>query len=150
MFSIIKSGMETAMHELAVISNNISNANSNGFKKSLSSFSDFAAGLRFANHLWKGWIASRCTYSNVQRMSQNACRRKKAVSPPASHLVGWQQGHWVRSGLSAVAPRKRQCKRKPGKRTPTASMLPASLFVLMAQSSGTRQTANAGPATTAI
>ena len=45
MFSIIKSGMETAMHELAVISNNISNANSNGFKKSLSSFSDFAAGL---------------------------------------------------------------------------------------------------------
>ena len=45
MFSIIKSGMETAMHELAVISNNISNANSNGFKKSLSSFSDFAAVL---------------------------------------------------------------------------------------------------------
>ena len=45
MLSIIKSGMETAMHELAVISNNISNANSNGFKKSLTSFSDFAGGL---------------------------------------------------------------------------------------------------------
>ncbi|MEK9570757.1 MAG: flagellar hook basal-body protein [Paracoccaceae bacterium] len=45
MFSIIKSGMATAMHELAVISNNVSNANSNGFKKSLVSFSDFAGGL---------------------------------------------------------------------------------------------------------
>ena len=45
MFSIIKSGMSSAMHELAVISNNISNANSNGFKKSLVAFSDFAGGL---------------------------------------------------------------------------------------------------------
>ena len=45
MFSIIKSGMATAMHELSVISNNVSNANSNGFKKSLVSFSDFAGGL---------------------------------------------------------------------------------------------------------
>ena len=31
--------------ELSVISNNISNANSNGFKKSLVAFSDFAGGL---------------------------------------------------------------------------------------------------------
>ena len=45
MFSIIKSGMSSAMHELAVISNNVSNANSNGFKKSLVAFSDFAGGL---------------------------------------------------------------------------------------------------------
>ena len=45
MFSIIKSGMSSAMHELSVISNNISNANSNGFKKSLVAFSDFAGGL---------------------------------------------------------------------------------------------------------
>ena len=45
MFSIIKSGMSSAMHELSVISNNVSNANSNGFKKSLVAFSDFAGGL---------------------------------------------------------------------------------------------------------
>ena len=37
--------MSSAMHELSVISNNISNANSNGFKKSLVAFSDFAGGL---------------------------------------------------------------------------------------------------------
>tara|TARA_B100000900_G_scaffold337912_1_gene299942 strand:- start:520 stop:1332 length:813 start_codon:yes stop_codon:yes gene_type:complete len=45
MYSIIKSGMASAMHELSVISNNVSNANSNGFKKSLASFADFAGGL---------------------------------------------------------------------------------------------------------
>lgn len=37
--------MASAMHELSIISNNISNANSNGFKKSLVSFADFAGGL---------------------------------------------------------------------------------------------------------
>lgn len=37
--------MASAMHELSVISNNVSNANSNGFKKSLVSFADFAGGL---------------------------------------------------------------------------------------------------------
>lgn len=45
MYSIIKSGMASAMHELSVISNNVSNANSNGFKKSLASFADLAGGL---------------------------------------------------------------------------------------------------------
>ena len=40
MFSLIKSGMASAMHELSVVSNNISNANSIGFKKSLVSFSN--------------------------------------------------------------------------------------------------------------
>ena len=40
MFSLIKSGMATAMHELAVISNNIANANSSGFKKTSVAFSD--------------------------------------------------------------------------------------------------------------
>ena len=40
MFSLIKSGMATAMHELAVISNNIANANSTGFKKKSVAFSD--------------------------------------------------------------------------------------------------------------
>lgn len=40
MFSLIKSGMASAMHELSVVSNNISNANSTGFKKSLVSFSN--------------------------------------------------------------------------------------------------------------
>ena len=44
MFSVIKSGMETAMKDLAVISNNISNANSTGFKKSTVSFSEFFNG----------------------------------------------------------------------------------------------------------
>ena len=33
MFSLIKSGMASAIHELSVVSNNISNANSTGFKK---------------------------------------------------------------------------------------------------------------------
>ena len=32
MFSLIKSGMASAMHELSVVSNNISNANSIGSK----------------------------------------------------------------------------------------------------------------------
>ena len=40
MFSLIKSGMATAMHELSVVSNNIANANSNGFKKTLVAFSE--------------------------------------------------------------------------------------------------------------
>ena len=40
MFSLIKSGMATAMHELGVISNNIANANSSGFKKTSVAFSD--------------------------------------------------------------------------------------------------------------
>ncbi len=45
MFSLIKSGMTTAMHELSVVSNNIANANSNGFKKTLVAFSEL--GNRF-------------------------------------------------------------------------------------------------------
>lgn len=45
MFSLIKSGMATAMHELSVVSNNIANANSNGFKKTLVAFSEL--GNRF-------------------------------------------------------------------------------------------------------
>ena len=44
MFSIIKSGMDTALHELSMISNNISNANSTGFKKSSVAFSEFYNG----------------------------------------------------------------------------------------------------------
>ena len=42
MFSVIKAGMETAKHELALISNNVANANTNGFKKSLASYADIA------------------------------------------------------------------------------------------------------------
>ena len=44
MFTVIKSGMDTALKDLAVISNNISNANSTGFKKSTVSFSEFFNG----------------------------------------------------------------------------------------------------------
>ena len=47
MFSLIKSGMATAMHELSVVSNNIANANSNGFKKTLVAFSEL--GDRFGS-----------------------------------------------------------------------------------------------------
>ena len=42
MFSIIKAGMATAKHELSVISNNVANANTNGFKKSMASYADLA------------------------------------------------------------------------------------------------------------
>ena len=34
--------MATARHELSVISNNVANANTNGFKKSMASYSDLA------------------------------------------------------------------------------------------------------------
>jgi len=44
MFSVIKSGMDTALQELSMISNNISNANSTGFKKSSVAFSEFYNG----------------------------------------------------------------------------------------------------------
>jgi flagellar basal-body rod protein FlgG len=43
MFSIIKSGMATATHELSVVSNNVANASSHGFKKSVTSFADIAS-----------------------------------------------------------------------------------------------------------
>ena len=43
MFSIIKSGMATATHELSVVSNNVANASSHGFKKSITSFADIAS-----------------------------------------------------------------------------------------------------------
>ena len=40
MYGIIRSGMSTAMHEIAVVSNNIANSGSAGFKKSDVSFND--------------------------------------------------------------------------------------------------------------
>ena len=43
MLSIIKAGMNVASHELNVVSNNVANANSNGFKKSMTSFADIAS-----------------------------------------------------------------------------------------------------------
>jgi flagellar hook protein FlgE len=42
MFSIIKAGMATAKHELSVISNNVANSNTTGFKKSMASYADLA------------------------------------------------------------------------------------------------------------
>ncbi len=44
MFSVIKSGMDTAMKDLAVISNNISNANSTGSGKARFPFLNFLMG----------------------------------------------------------------------------------------------------------
>ena len=44
MFSVIKTGMSTALHELKVISNNIANANSTAYKKSSVSFSELFNG----------------------------------------------------------------------------------------------------------
>ena len=44
MFSVVKSGMDTALQELSIISNNISNANSTGFKKSSVAFSELFNG----------------------------------------------------------------------------------------------------------
>ena len=44
MFSVIKSGMDTAMQELSMISNNISNSNSTAFKKSFAASSEFYNG----------------------------------------------------------------------------------------------------------
>ena len=40
MYGIIRSGMSTAMHEISVVSNNIANSGSTGFKKSDVSFND--------------------------------------------------------------------------------------------------------------
>ena len=40
MYGIIRTGMATAMHEIAVVSNNIANSGSTGFKKSDVSFTD--------------------------------------------------------------------------------------------------------------
>jgi flagellar basal-body rod protein FlgG len=40
MYGIIRTGMATAMHEIAVVSNNIANSGSTGFKKSDVSFAD--------------------------------------------------------------------------------------------------------------
>ena len=46
MFAIIRTGLDTANKEISVVSNNIANANSTGFKKSRADFdelfSDFA------------------------------------------------------------------------------------------------------------
>ena len=41
MFSIIRSGLDAANKDLAVISNNIANAGTNGFKRSEAQFEDF-------------------------------------------------------------------------------------------------------------
>ena len=60
MFSLIKSGMATAMHELSVVSNNIANANSNGFKKTLVAFSELGDGLvpnKLIVQKWSGSIS---------------------------------------------------------------------------------------------
>jgi len=42
MFSIIKAGMASARNELSVISNNVANSNTTGFKKSIASYADLA------------------------------------------------------------------------------------------------------------
>ncbi len=42
MFSIIKAGMATAKNELSIISNNVANSNTTGFKKSIASYTDVA------------------------------------------------------------------------------------------------------------
>ena len=40
MLTIAKSGLNAAMHELKVVSNNVANASSTGFKASRSNFAD--------------------------------------------------------------------------------------------------------------
>ena len=70
MFSLIKSGMASAMHELSVVSNNISNANSIGFKKSLVSFSDlgddFTAEAVSRTQIGQGAIINSTRHSDAQ------------------------------------------------------------------------------------
>ena len=70
MFSLIKSGMASAMHELSVVSNNISNANSIGFKKSLVSFSnlgdDFNAEAVSRTQVGQGAIINSTRQSDAQ------------------------------------------------------------------------------------
>ena len=70
MFSLIKSGMASAMHELSVVSNNISNANSIGFKKSLVSFSnlgdDFTAEAVARTQVGQGAIINSTRQSDAQ------------------------------------------------------------------------------------
>ena len=41
MFSIIRTGLDASNKDLAVISNNIANAGTNGFKRSEAQFEDF-------------------------------------------------------------------------------------------------------------
>ena len=69
MFSLIKSGMASAMHELSVVSNNISNANSIGFKKSLVSFSnlgdDFTAEAVASTQVGQGSIINSTRQSDA-------------------------------------------------------------------------------------
>ncbi len=43
MFSVIRSGLDTANKEISVVSNNIANANSTGFKKSRANFEELFA-----------------------------------------------------------------------------------------------------------
>ena len=45
MFSIIRSGLDTANKEISVVSNNIANANSTGFKKSRADFEEIFSQL---------------------------------------------------------------------------------------------------------
>ena len=45
MFSIIRTGLDAANRDLAVISNNIANAGTNGFKKSEAQFEDLYLSL---------------------------------------------------------------------------------------------------------
>lgn len=75
MFAMIKSGMATAMHELSVVSNNISNANSTGFKKSLVSFSDlgdhFSPEAVDRTKLGQGAIINSTRKSDAQGSIQN-------------------------------------------------------------------------------
>ena len=70
MFSLIKSGMASAMHELSVVSNNISNANSIGFKKSLVSFSDlgddFTPEAVARTQIGQGAIINSARHSDAQ------------------------------------------------------------------------------------
>ncbi len=70
MFSLIKSGMSSAMHELSVVSNNISNANSIGFKKSLVSYSnlgdDFNSEAVSRTQVGQGAIINATRHSDAQ------------------------------------------------------------------------------------
>ena len=87
MINIIKSALSTSSHKMSVISNNIANSGTNGFKRSEATFEDifyfkpcYESGANNVNMKWNG-----TSYDNVPAKKVNVGQGSRVTSNRVSH-----------------------------------------------------------------
>ena len=112
-------GLKNAQTDLGVISNNIANAETNGFKKSNTEFADIVAGSAYSNPRLTVGIGS-----TVERVTQNFSVGPIEQTGGAMDVAINGDGFFTLVSGSTGTPSSRATAASPSMRTATSPMAP--------------------------